>query len=481
MSCERLLKTVLVAVVGVALVTFAAGHCIAQDGGADGGADGGTSGDGGVFNPNPFAPAGVEVDAAGVLRMRLHRDPTGQLSEQRRQQSRAALNPDLARRSPLRKVSLNRLEQALARCLADTGTVSEEMQYLAGLTRLKYVFYFPETSDIVIAGPAEGYAQDLSGRIVGLHTGQSVLELQDLIVALRAFPPLGNPTPVISCSIDPTRQGLERMQKFLVQVAGNIQPGDANRVAAGLRQSLGLQDVTIGGISPRTHFAQVLVEADYRMKLIGIGLETPAVDIKSYVQRANPSQVARNAMQRWYFVPDYNKVRTSEDGLAMELVGNGVQLVDEDELVTQQGNRSESTRVNRASRGFVRDFTDKFDELAQRSPVFSQLRNLIDMSVAAAYIQHEDYYGKADWSMRVLGNEVLAPVENFQAPEHVESAVNVIWKGRTLMTPIGGGVNIQPQLALNSDVMLDDEDGRLREQHEQIGIDQLDETTWWWD
>ena len=40
---------------------------------------------------------------------------------------------------------------------------------------------------------------------------------------------------------------------------------------------------------PKTHFAQVLVEADYRMKLIGIGLEQPPVRMVSYVDRANPA------------------------------------------------------------------------------------------------------------------------------------------------------------------------------------------------
>ena len=42
----------------------------------------------------------------------------------------------------------------------------------------------------------------------------------------------------------------------------------------------------------------MLVEADYRMKLIGIGLEKLPVRLQSYVERANPSAVAANAMER---------------------------------------------------------------------------------------------------------------------------------------------------------------------------------------
>ena len=83
-----------------------------------------------------------------------------------------------------------------------------------------------------------------------------------------------------------------------------------------------------------------MVEADYRMKLIGIGLEQPPVRLKSYVARANPRQIARNALQRWYFVPDYQCVRVSDDALAMELVGEGVKLVGEDEVVAKDGSRA---------------------------------------------------------------------------------------------------------------------------------------------
>ena len=35
----------------------------------------------------------------------------------------------------------------------------------------------------------------------------------------------------------------------------------------------GKQDIEVYGLDPRTRAAQVIVEADYRMKLVGMGLE----------------------------------------------------------------------------------------------------------------------------------------------------------------------------------------------------------------
>ena len=83
-------------------------------------------------------------------------------------------------------------------------------------------------------------------------------------------------------------------------------------------------------------------------------------------------------------------------------------------------------------------------------PVYAQLRNLIDMAIAAAFIQKHDYYGRASWKMEVFGSEEKFPVETYPEPRQVDTAVNVVWKGSTLMTPIGGGVNIQPLEALSA-------------------------------
>ncbi len=161
------------------------------------------------------AAAGVAVDAEGVLRVQTVTDPTGAVQRQRIQAAQAALDPKLAAKSPLRKISLQRLEKAVEGQLAADRKPTDEMRYLAGLTRVQYVFFYPESGDIVIAGPAEGWAEDLAGRVRGIHSGRPVVELQDLVVALRTFAPDQPRDQAIGCSIDPTQEGLARMQQFL--------------------------------------------------------------------------------------------------------------------------------------------------------------------------------------------------------------------------------------------------------------------------
>ena len=182
----------------------------------------------------------------------------------------------------MRKISLNRLEQAI---LDHQSTLTDEMRYLAGLLRVRYVFYYPDSKDIVLAGPAEGWVPDAGGRIVGITSGRPVVQLQDIVVALRAFPSSGNATPLIGCSIDSTPEGQVAMKNFL---RGNRpDPNNIEPFVESLRNALGYQIVSVYGVAPSTHFAQVMVEADYRMKLIGIGLERPPVKLVSYVDRAS--------------------------------------------------------------------------------------------------------------------------------------------------------------------------------------------------
>ena len=444
-----------------------------QGGGGQGG--GGTIGTGNT--------SGVAVDAEGVLRQTTVADPTGELSRQRVQESLARLDRDVARTSKLRKVSLNRLEKALAKRIANGESADEAMRNLAGLTRVQYVFCYPESGDIVIAGPAEAWGEAPSGRMLGIDSGRPIVELQDLIVALRTFAPQsGKKDPFIYCSIDPTEEGLSKMHQFLHEMGPRLQsPNQEQFIVEQLRDRLGMQVITVGGVPADTHFAQVMVEADYRMKLIGIGLEQPPVRLKSYVARANPHQIARNALERWFFVPNYECVRVSDDALAMEMVGEGVKLVGEDEVVSKDGTRSASKRGNPASQQFVNAFTKVYPKLAERTPVYAQLRNCIDLAVAAAYIRDQDFYSLTKWQPSVFFDESAYPVETLNPPKQVASAVNSMWKGMMLVTPIGGGVQMRPTEAINPTNLLEDEEQKVAKARTEIDLSHLGEDQWWWD
>ncbi len=446
-------------------------------GGGFGGGGFGGMGGGGFGGGMMAGMAGVHVDAKGEL-TRATSDPTGALT--RKAFDAAKIKARDEARSPMRKVSLTRLEKTIERLKAERKDVTPDINCLAGLTRIEYVFLMPETNDIVIAGPAEPFFFDPHGEARGIDSGRPTLYLHDLVVALRAFPPSGRAAGVIGCSIDPTAEGLARMQEFVNAVARSGQPPNAAFIVNGIREAMGKQNVSVTGVSPNTHFAHVLVAADYRMKLIGIGEERPPVKIPSYVSLVKSGR-SSNALVRWYFTPNYEAVRVSEDGMAMQLEGDGVKLVGADEVVLADGSRLDSKKGDAASQRFCQAFTNMYPELAAAEPVYAQLRNLIDLSIAAAFIQDQDFYGKADWHMTTFGDERAFPVEVFAAPQQVDTVVTAVVKGSRLMTPTGGGVNIQPRMALQRENLLEDENDYVQTKRSEIDLKNLPADRWWWD
>lgn len=469
------------ALFAVAFGLAAASVAWGQNAGNNNGGGNNNNGGGGGGIGNLFGAAGVVVSPEGVLKIQRFDDPRGALTLRRLAEAKANLPGKLAAGSPMRKFSLNRLEAALAQRLANGMGPTDEMKNLAGITKLQYVFVYPDSGDIVIAGPAEGYFEDVSGRAIGLNSGRAVLQLQDLVAALRAYPPKGQDARVIGCSIDATQQGLANLQKYLGSFGGRMQTGAQMGIVRGMEQALGKQVVTIDGVSPQTHLAQVMVEADYRMKLIGIGLEIPQAKIPSYVSLATGSSISANAMQRWYFTPNYECLRVTEDKLGMEMVGEGVKLIGADELVAANGQRVASNVKNKASEQYCAQFTANYEQLAKRSPVYAQLKNVIDVVIAAAFIKSEDYYGKTNWNAAVFRDEKQYSIENLQSPKMVDTACNAVQKGSRWTFPIGGGVQIEPHTALQSQYQLKDEGDKVKALHGKTAVSGLADGQWWWD
>jgi hypothetical protein len=275
---------------------------------------------------------GVAIDADGVLAVKEYPDPGGRLFAQRVARSRSSLPENVFRKTDTRKISLVRLEREIAARLDAGRPLDDEMRHLAGLSRLQYVFLYPDEREIVIAGPAEGWAQDLSGRTVGVTARRPTLLLEDLIVALRAYAPDSVGRPFLGCTIQPTPEGLQKLAEFQKTIPRVIPQTSREAVTArivrGVRDSMGMTKVHLFQLSDRTHFAQVLIEADYRMKRIGIGLEPPPVKMVTYISEVQSPRMTD--LQRWWFTPHYECIRVAADGQAMELVGQGVELQGED-------------------------------------------------------------------------------------------------------------------------------------------------------
>jgi len=415
------------------------------------------------------AVGGVRIDASGAIE-RLDRDTLGTLAEQRREALIQA-PADMQQPSDLRKISLRALEQALAENVQSGKPIPEEMLLLAGLQKIQYVFVYPEQQDIVLAGFGEGWKTNARGDIVGLTTERPVLVLDDLLTALRSAEQAAHGG--ISCSIDPTPEGLDRLRKH---VAGLRTIGNPQQTGKGIKQALDPQSVTVTGLPTTSHFAHVLVAADYRMKRLGMNLDQAGVPgFTSYLNLLGSTGRGISAIApRWWLVPDYQPVLVDADGLAFQLRGKGVKCLTEDTVFAADGSKAQAGKSSPAAQKWADMMTNKYPQLAQKEPVFAELENMMDLAVVGALIFQEKLAEKSGYSLPLLLNSQQLPNETYQAVKHTDSVASLVQKGSNWVISASGGVQID-SWKLAADKQTEPKLAELRKPRT------ADAKQWWWD
>lgn len=440
---------------------------------------GGVQGQGGQTGVSGNVAGGIMIDANGVVSPVFSKYRSSKLRQmQVAARAKKFLAADVNTPSKLRKVSLVKLEQACREYARTQKHVPAEIQYLAGLQRIDYVFVYPGEGDLVIAGPAEGFAPDEMGRVVGATTGRPPLRADDLVLALRAMQVRGR----IGCSIDPQEKNLKKLREYVRRNSTPALAAVVKRRYATFARILGMQKVRVWGVPADSHFGQMLVEADYRMKRIANGLERPPVrGLRSYLSMLAPRG---NSMQRWWFTPLYDAFYTTADGTAFQLAGPRAQLLSQEEYLSAAGKRRDAAVTRLSTRAFAKQFTEKFPELARKHPVFGELQNLIDLAIVAALIDKKGLAEKAGWKMSLFLDEKRATIVKGFAPREVPSMHNVKSAGgRSILGLVGGGVVIDAPRTLDAIEFKPVSRGSLVEYRDRIKRQKSgpEKHPWWWD
>ena len=380
------------------------------------------------------AVGGVSCDARGVVTRATVTD-----LEQIRSELRGALAPvasELAAESERRVVSLRGLEAELSKATAAGKAIPDEVHYLAGLRRVEFVLVDAARHDILLVGPAEGWKVDGKGNIVGLKSELPVMQLDDLLTALRS----ADVQEVISCSIDPTPEGITRLRELNSQLGpGNAPQANAEAMSA----ALGEQTVTVTGVPAESHFARVLVAADFRMKSISLAFEpSPVRSLPSFLSMMNRSHTA--AAPRFWLEPTYAEVVRNESGSAWRLAGSSVKAMSETEYVSETGQRQATGRTDAASQRWTERMTKSYPELAKREPVFAEVQNCMDFAVVAALLRQAELTRLAGYDFPVLfGKNGNVQTAECVAPQRIPSGSNFVRQGNGTLY-VSGGVALNP-------------------------------------
>lgn len=405
-------------------------------------------------------PEGVYIDPQGVLATKKLADG-GKLRDLLKLAARRA--PD---ESSLVYISLPRLFAA-ARAELDAGrAIPDDLRYLSGLVKLQYVLLDEAGNDLVIAGRAEPYDPAMPGRPLGLHTGRPVLQLDDLVVALRTCGP-GRADHSFGCTIHLSAQQMQAVVDELNRqsIVVKTEPSRRREVADKLADAAGLQQVGLYSLTPDSRLAFTCVEADYLLKRLALGLDrSPVPQVASYIVTQKSADVNGN---RFWFEAMYEPLLVAADGSAYAIRGQSLQIRTRKRFNDKADH--DETNVDPGAKLFADQATKHFDKLARHIPAFGDLANLCDLGLLAALIARDDLHRKANWNLDWILDSAGYSVTKVPVPATARTLVNYNQRDQTLLFA-AGGVKLTPAPFLDKRTL--DEAGMLRPLRRTIPPDQ---------
>lgn len=391
-------------------------------------------------------------------------------------------NRDVRENADLRMVSLPRLEAHVAQLMKDGSEIPEDVRTIAGLSRIDFLFVFPETGDIVIGGPAGDWAADGQGRRISTSTNRPTLNLDDLVTLTRTFSKGG--TEGFVCTIDPKKTQVAAVQQFVDQNRRTLNAKTAATFTQELEQKLGLQNVRVQGVPQDSRVASVIVEADYRMKEIGIGKRQGPEGMKSYFDLLTRSeQRGSNSMDalRWWMAVGYDAINVAPNGKVFEFNGNPIQCLSENQIVGNNGNRQGTGKASRANAKFADLFTKHLPELAAEDVVFADLENIFDLATVSALVQTHGLGQKVGWSPEAFIARNGFATQPVQVPEELMTAAHFrVYDGRNVVIQVAGGVRVDVSALLSNKDSMKTVETLTAEAAKASPIGQQN-ARWWWD
>jgi len=346
--------------------------------------------------------AGVALDSEGMIRAReVEGQPNLALLR-----ARVKLAEEAPKAEALTYVSLPRLLAQVRELSKAAKPIPQDLRCMGGLTQLRYVFVFPEQKDLVLAGYAEEIDATTAVEPVGKASGRPVLQLEDLIVALRTIDQ-PNGKSFFGCSIDTVPDALKKSDEVAAKY-GNAPKAELLKRMA---DAIGPQKVSVINTAADTRLAFVMVAADFKLKRFTMGLETSPV-----VAIGNAVDNSRSAACRFWFAPSYEPLLVTAAGDAYAIRGARLQLKSGAQSFDERG-------ATDKAKAFAKKFTENIPALAATNPLFADLQNIADMALLAALIRADKLDQKVgldmDWAISSYD------VTKVVVPRTTETQVNV--------------------------------------------------------
>ena len=313
-----------------------------------------------------------------------------------------------------RAVSLKQVQKASRKGLMKVEA-SDSINYLCGLKTVEGFFIDRKNNDLLIIGKVDDTMPPL--------------QLDDFVVALRCawkayvvdnmFTPPG-------CSIDPTPEMLKRITEIEARIFEENSPSKWEKHRQAYESTCAMpQSVRVLGIPFNTHFASVMVNADFDMKRLVDGsdaIDIPGVvdlyalssyDTRQAMLAGTDIEESNSSLSRFWFMP--GQIKFVEQKNLMMLDACEIQLLTEEQQLTKTNKIIDSGRKDPYAQKVASNFTTYYSYIAQKRPIYRQLKELM-----RAYIVLEALYMKHGELRSVIDLNYF--LSQYRVPEYAVSS-----------------------------------------------------------
>lgn len=307
-----------------------------------------------------------------------------------------------------RVVSLKQLQKT-ARQGKLKNASAHSAQNMGGLTTIEGYYIDRKNKDLLILGKVDDRVPSLM--------------IDDFVVALRCawkkyavdnvFTPPG-------CSIDPSVRILKRLNAVKKQIMAETSVSNWKNYQKDYEETCAQRHtVRVLGMPFHTHFASVLVKADYDMKRIVDGsdaIDIPGVadlyalnsyDMRQSMLSQNTIKKPTTSLSRFWFKPDQYHFQEQRDWVVLDRCE--ISLLTEQQYLTEDDKIKGSGRADPFSEKVADRITTYYTYIAQKRRVFRQLKELMRMYIVLEAMHVKDAHLEGGLDLDYLLNAYQVP------------------------------------------------------------------------
>lgn len=266
-------------------------------------------------------------------------------------------------------LSLRVLAERASKAINENRSIPRECASLGGISFLEG-FIVPEDEDDVI--------------LIGQRSKtRPPLRLDDLIVNMRAISQTG---AYPYCSLDPRNEDTKALQALFSQTRRAESSSDMKSFFKRVQETVGPQQVVVGGVPRESRHAHVMIDADYHMKKVSQGrIRVPNVisyldrsldESKDYIIKNRRAPDSKVSMARfWFHVAADSPAFQKGDGIVL-LENCDVVVLTEKQAANASGERRDVGEDDPLANAFAENLSREIPNLTQTVPIYAELENL---------------------------------------------------------------------------------------------------------